>query len=110
MPTSHQIFLESQMGKRSAVSRHWSSSLSFINSFQAPICPSGIAGEEMLPQKNTTNLLEANPHLPATHPGSSEMRYLLPGSKKPPLQNFHLGFGQLALSGLAAGCGEAAPA
>lgn len=58
----------------------------------------------MLPQKNTTNRLKANLHLPATHPGSSETWYLLSGSKKPLLQNFHLDFGQLAFSG------EAAPA
>lgn len=84
--------------------------LIFNNSFQAPTCPTGITEEEMLPQKNATHFLEANPQFLASCPSSSEMQILLPRSKKAPFENFHLDCGQLVFIGLAPGSGETAPA
>lgn len=89
---------------------HRSTPLIFKNSFQAPTCPTGITEEEMLPQKNATHFLEANPRFPASCPSSSEMQILLPHSKKSPFENFHLDCGQLVFIGLAPGSGETAPA
>lgn len=64
----------------------------------------------MLPQKNATHFLEANPQFLAPCHRSSEMQILLPCSKKSPLGNFHLDCGQLVFVGLAPGSGETAPA